>query len=55
VGAFDLANFWGVAMCMHDPLQAFLSAASTVKPGGALECTFSAFSKTILLSSGAPK
>jgi SAM-dependent methyltransferase len=36
VGAFDFANFWGVAMCTHDPLQAFLSAASTVKPGGTM-------------------
>lgn len=36
VGAFDFANFWGVAMCTHDPLRAFLSAASTVKPGGAM-------------------
>jgi SAM-dependent methyltransferase len=36
VERFDFANFWGVAMCTHDPLKAFLSAASTVKPGGAL-------------------
>jgi SAM-dependent methyltransferase len=36
VGAFDFANCWGVAMCTHDPLKAFLSAASTVKRGGAL-------------------
>lgn len=36
VGKFDFANFWGVAMSTHDPLRAFLSAASTVKPGGAL-------------------
>jgi SAM-dependent methyltransferase len=35
-GKFDFANLWGVAMCTHDPLKAFLSAASTVKPGGAL-------------------
>ena len=33
VGAFDFANFWGVAMCTHDPLRAFLSAAFTVRPG----------------------
>lgn len=31
---FDFANFWGVAMCTHDPLQAFMSASSTVKSGG---------------------
>jgi SAM-dependent methyltransferase len=36
VDAFDFANLWGVAMCTHDPLAAFLSAASTVKPGGSL-------------------
>lgn len=36
VGQFDFANFWGVAMCTHDPLKAFLSASSTVKSGGAL-------------------
>ncbi len=33
---FDFANFWGVAMCTHDPQQAFLNAAATVKPGGYL-------------------
>lgn len=33
---FDFANFWGVAMCTHNPQKAFMSAASTVKPGGAL-------------------
>jgi hypothetical protein len=36
VGGYDFANFWGVAMCTHDPLAAFLSAASTVRPGGAM-------------------
>lgn len=36
VGQFDFANFWGVAMATHDPLKAFLCAAATVKPGGAL-------------------
>lgn len=36
VGQFDYANLWGVAMCTHDPLQAFMNAASTVKPGGAI-------------------
>jgi len=36
VARFDFANFWGVAMCTHDPLKAFLSAAATVKPGGAM-------------------
>ena len=36
VGQFDLSMFWGVAMCTHDPLKAFMSAASTVKPGGSL-------------------
>ena len=36
VSRFDFANLWGVAMCTHDPLKAFLSAAATVKPGGAL-------------------
>jgi SAM-dependent methyltransferase len=36
VGQFDFANFWGVAMCTHDPRKAFDSAASTVKKGGAL-------------------
>jgi len=36
INRFDLANLWGVAMCTHDPLQTFLSAAATVKPGGAL-------------------
>jgi len=36
VNRFDLANLWGVAMCTHDPLKTFLSAAATVKPGGAL-------------------
>ena len=35
-GAFDFANLWGVAMATHDPLQAFMNAASTVKPDGAL-------------------
>jgi SAM-dependent methyltransferase len=35
VGEFDFANLWGVAMSTHDPLKAFLSAAATVKPGGA--------------------
>lgn len=35
-GQFDFANFWGVAMCTHDPRKAFASAAFTVKPGGAL-------------------
>jgi SAM-dependent methyltransferase len=35
-GRFDFACFWGVAMCTHDPRQAFLSAAAVVKPGGAL-------------------
>ncbi|MFQ5757133.1 MAG: class I SAM-dependent methyltransferase [Acidiferrobacterales bacterium] len=33
---FDFTVFWGVAMCTHDPLQAFLNAAATVKPGGTL-------------------
>jgi len=33
---FDFTNFWGVAMCTHDPQKAFLSAASTVKPGGSM-------------------
>jgi SAM-dependent methyltransferase len=36
VAKFDFANFWGVAMSTHDPRRAFLSAASTVKLGGAL-------------------
>ena len=36
VGRFDFANFWGVGMLTHDPRQAFLSAASTVRPGGAM-------------------
>lgn len=36
VGRFDFANFWGVAMLTHDPRQAFMSAASTVRPGGAM-------------------
>jgi len=36
VGRFDFANFWGVAMLTHDPRKAFMSAASTVRPGGAL-------------------
>jgi hypothetical protein len=36
IGKFDFANLWGVAMHTHDPLKAFLSAASTVTPGGAL-------------------
>ena len=36
VGQFDFANFWGVPMCTHDPKKAFLSAASTVKPGGSM-------------------
>lgn len=35
-GKFDFANFWGVAMCTHDPYKAFMSAASTVKQGGAM-------------------
>jgi SAM-dependent methyltransferase len=34
VNRFDFANFWGVAMCTHDPCKAFKSAASTVKKGG---------------------
>ncbi len=34
--SFDFVNFWGVAMCTHDPLQAFLSVANTVMPGGYL-------------------
>jgi SAM-dependent methyltransferase len=33
---FDFGNFWGVAMCTHDPKMAFESAAFTIKPGGAL-------------------
>lgn len=36
VESFDFACFWGVAMCTHDPRKAFTSAASTVKPGGAM-------------------
>jgi SAM-dependent methyltransferase len=36
VGQFDFATFWGVAMCTHDPLKAFLNAASTVRPGGGM-------------------
>jgi SAM-dependent methyltransferase len=36
VKRFDFANFWGVGMLTHDPRQAFLSAASTVRPGGAM-------------------
>jgi len=36
IGRFDFANLWGVAMCTHDPLKAFLAAAQTVRPGGAL-------------------
>jgi SAM-dependent methyltransferase len=36
VGRFDFANFWGVAMCTHDPAKAFNAAASTVKDGGSL-------------------
>ena len=36
VGRFDFANFWGVGMLTHDPLEAFLSAAATVRPGGAM-------------------
>ena len=36
VEAFDFANCWGVAMCTHDPLKTFLSAAATVKPGGVM-------------------
>ncbi len=36
VGTFDFVNFWGVAMCTHDPLKAFLSAAAMVKDGGYL-------------------
>ena len=35
-GRFDFANFWGVGMLTHDPRQAFMSAASTVRPGGAM-------------------
>ncbi|MGL1862834.1 MAG: class I SAM-dependent methyltransferase [Pseudodesulfovibrio sp.] len=33
---FEFGNFWGVAMCTHDPLKAFLNAAGTIKSGGAL-------------------
>lgn len=36
VNKYDFANFWGVAMCTHDPVKAFKSAASTVKHGGAI-------------------
>ena len=36
VGQYDFANFWGVAMCTHDPKEAFASAASTVRAGGAM-------------------
>ena len=36
VEQFDFACFWGVAMCTHDPMKAFISAASTVKKGGSL-------------------
>jgi SAM-dependent methyltransferase len=36
VNRFDFANLWGVAMCTHDPLKAFLSAGAMVKEGGAL-------------------
>jgi hypothetical protein len=38
VEAFDFANCWGVAMCTHDPLETFRSAAATVKPGGPCIC-----------------
>lgn len=33
---FDFGNFWGVAMCTHNPPQAFTNAANLIKPGGAL-------------------
>ena len=33
---FDFVNFWGVAMCTHDPQKAFMNIAATVKPGGAM-------------------
>lgn len=33
---FDFALCWGVVMCTHDPLAAFMNAAATVRPGGAL-------------------
>ncbi len=36
VGQFDFANLWGVAMCTHDPKEAFASAAAMVKDGGAI-------------------
>ncbi len=36
VGKFDFGNFWGVAMCTHDPRKAFMSGASLIKPGGSL-------------------
>jgi len=36
VNRFDFANLWGVAMCTHDPWKTFMSAAVTVKAGGAL-------------------
>lgn len=35
-GKFDFGNFWGVAMCTHDPKKAFESAAFTIRRGGAL-------------------
>ncbi|WP_022663491.1 class I SAM-dependent methyltransferase [Paucidesulfovibrio longus] len=35
-GQFDFTNFWGVAMCTHDPRLAFENAASTVAPGGSM-------------------
>ncbi len=36
VGKFEFGCFWGVAMCTHDPRKAFMSAASTIAPGGSL-------------------
>ncbi|MGE4290659.1 MAG: class I SAM-dependent methyltransferase [Desulfovibrio sp.] len=36
MGQFDFTNFWGVAMCTHDPKVAFENAASTVAPGGSI-------------------
>lgn len=35
-GKFDFGNFWGVAMCTHDPRKAFMSASSLIGPGGSL-------------------
>lgn len=36
INGFDFVNCWGVVMCTHDPLKAFLSVSAMVREGGYL-------------------